>query len=211
MCVCLCSYGQRLDRTQLDQREQLQQLRAEQQQLQRYLDQLTTAQRQMTTSGPFDTSAHQYRVHSSLSESSSGSLSSTGYSSSEHGLSTSGITGVGLWSPCVIGQTIYIFILSLVLCFFSFLAYSQRSEIGCLPYFHTWCGLSANLGCRSETCCTRLAGNAGRKKIAKKSPSVHNRTTFSGSISSQLRHISTIGKKKTCQAAMCPPHVLTIW
>jgi len=22
---------------------------------------------------------------------------------------------------------------------------------------HTWCGLSANLGCRSETCCTRLA------------------------------------------------------
>ena len=26
-----------------------------------------------------------------------------------------------------------------------------------LPYFHTWCGLSANLGCRSETCCTRLA------------------------------------------------------
>ena len=24
-------------------------------------------------------------------------------------------------------------------------------------YFHTWCGLSVNLGCRSETCCTRLA------------------------------------------------------
>jgi len=34
-------------------------------------------------------------------------------------------------------------------------------------YFHTWCGLSANLGCRSETCCTRLAGNAGRKKSPK--------------------------------------------
>ena len=32
-----------------------------------------------------------------------------------------------------------------------FLAYSQPSQIGCLPYFHTWCGLSANLGCRSET------------------------------------------------------------
>jgi len=43
--------------------------------------------------------------------------------------------------------------------------------MGCLPYFHTWRGLSANLGCRSETCCTRLAENAGRKKIAKKSPS----------------------------------------
>ena len=30
--------------------------------------------------------------------------------------------------------------------------------------FHTWCGLSANLRCRSETCCTCLARNAGRKK-----------------------------------------------
>ena len=39
--------------------------------------------------------------------------------------------------------------------------------IGCLPYFHTWSGLSANLRCRSETCCTRLTGNAGRKKVAK--------------------------------------------
>jgi len=30
-----------------------------------------------------------------------------------------------------------------------------------IPYFYTWCGLSANLGCRSEMCCTLLAGNAG--------------------------------------------------
>jgi len=29
---------------------------------------------------------------------------------------------------------------------------------------HTCCGLSANLECRSEMCCTRLAGNAGPKK-----------------------------------------------
>jgi len=48
-----------------------------------------------------------------------------------------------------------------------FLAYSQRSEIGCLPYFHTWCGLSANLECRSEMCCTRLTGNTGYKNDAK--------------------------------------------
>jgi len=47
------------------------------------------------------------------------------------------------------------------LSFFSFLAYSQLSQIGCLPYFHTWCGLSANLRCRTETCCTRLAENTG--------------------------------------------------
>ena len=32
---------------------------------------------------------------------------------------------------------------------------------------HMMCGLSANLRCRSETCCTRLAGNAGRKNDAK--------------------------------------------
>ena len=50
---------------------------------------------------------------------------------------------------------------------FSFLAHSQRPQIGCLPYFHTWCGLSANLECRSEMCCTRLAGNTGRKMMQK--------------------------------------------
>ena len=48
-----------------------------------------------------------------------------------------------------------------------FLACSQPSQIGCLPYFHTWCGLGANLECRSEICCTRLAENTGRKKWPK--------------------------------------------
>ena len=33
---------------------------------------------------------------------------------------------------------------------------------GYLPYFYTWCGLSANLECRSEICCTPLAGNIYR-------------------------------------------------
>ena len=85
-----------------------------------------------------------------------------------------------LWSPYGIGQTIIFlpcgfFFLSSS---FVFLAWSQRSEIGCLPYFHTWCGLSANLGCRSETCCTRLCENAGRKK----SPFAHHRSTLSGYI-----------------------------
>jgi len=32
---------------------------------------------------------------------------------------------------------------------------------------HIWCGPSANLECRSEMCCTRLAANAGPKKVAK--------------------------------------------
>ena len=33
--------------------------------------------------------------------------------------------------------------------------------------WHIWCGLSANLECRSEMCCTRLAANTGRKKSPK--------------------------------------------
>jgi len=92
----------------------------------------------------------------------------------------------------------YIFILSFVLSFFFFLlfflAWSQPLQIGCLPYFHIWCGLSANLRCRSETCCTWLAENTGRKKVAK------NRhlgiiAQLCRAISSQLRHTSTIGKQ----------------
>jgi len=62
----------------------------------------------------------------------------------------------------------YIFALWFLLSFFfSFLAESQPSEIGCLPYFHTWCGLSTNLRCRSETCCTRLAENTWCKNHQK--------------------------------------------
>jgi len=34
-------------------------------------------------------------------------------------------------------------------------------------YFYTWRGPSANLECRSEMCCSRLAENTGRKKVAK--------------------------------------------
>jgi len=47
-----------------------------------------------------------------------------------------------------------------------------------LDVYHTStrCGLSANLGCRSETCCTRLAENTG----CKKSRFGHHRTTLSG-------------------------------
>jgi len=51
-----------------------------------------------------------------------------------------------------------------------------------LPYFHTWCGLSADLECRSEICCTRLAQNTGCKKERKKSPAAHHRTILSSYI-----------------------------
>jgi len=76
-----------------------------------------------------------------------------------------------------------------------FLALSQRLEIGCLSYIHTWCGLSANLECTSEMCCTRLAGNAGPKNIAKKSPSAHHSTTLLGYIFATKAHIDN---RKNC-------------
>ena len=72
--------------------------------------------------------------------------------------------------------------------------YSQTLQIGCLPYFRTWCGPSANLGCRSEMCCTQLAVNTGRKKL----PKIRHLDTIGRlcrTISSQLRHVSTIEKK----------------
>jgi len=52
---------------------------------------------------------------------------------------------------------------------------------GCLPYFYTWRGPSANLECRSEMCCTRLAANAGPKS-RQRAPSRHHSTTVSGYI-----------------------------
>jgi len=76
--------------------------------------------------------------------------------------------------------------------FFFFLALSQQSEIGCIPYFHTWCGLSANLECRSETCRMRLAEIQDAKNRH-----LGTITQVCPAISLQIRHVSTIGKK-TC-------------
>ena len=58
---------------------------------------------------------------------------------------------------------------------------------GCLPYFHTWRGLRANLECRSETCCTRLAGNAGPKK----SPTNRHLGTIANFVGLYLRNQGT--------------------
>jgi len=59
----------------------------------------------------------------------------------------------------------------------------------------TWCGLSVNLRCRSETCCTRIAENTGPKK----SPKIRHLRTIAQlrrAVSSQLRHVSTIRKQE---------------
>ena len=67
-----------------------------------------------------------------------------------------------------------------------------------LDVYHTWCGPSADLECRSETCCMHLTGNAGPKK----SPFGHHRTTFGFATETCID-----SWKKTCWAAIFPPHV----
>jgi len=97
------------------------------------------------------------------------------------------------------------FYLSFFLSFFSLPNLSSRRLD-----FHTWCGLSANLRCRSETCCTRLAGNAGRKKLAK-NRHLSTIAQLCWAISSQLRHVSTIGKKNLLSSDMsstCPHNMV---
>jgi len=91
-----------------------------------------------------------------------------------------------LWPPYVIGGH-YIFTLGFLsifyrLSFFFFLAKSQRPQIGCIPYFYTWRGPSANLECRSEMCCTRARCKCRTQKSRQKSPSGHHPTTLSGYI-----------------------------
>jgi len=73
----------------------------------------------------------------------------------------------GIWQAILFFPMISVFYLLF------FVALSQRSQIGCLPYFNTWCDLSANLERMSEKlmCCTRLAENTGHKKIAILAPS----------------------------------------
>jgi len=89
----------------------------------------------------------------------------------------------------------YIFALWFLSIFFLFfLAWFQPPQVGCLPYFDTLCGPSVKLECMSERCCTRLAANAGPKKVAK-NRHLGTIPQICRAISSQLRHVSTIGKK----------------
>jgi len=79
-----------------------------------------------------------------------------------------------LWPPCV-GDADIIFLPCGVFLSSSFFLSSSNLSGLRLDVFHTWCGPSANLEYRYEMCCTRLAGNTGRKK----SPFWHHRTTLS--------------------------------
>jgi len=96
---------------------------------------------------------------------------------------------------------------SIFLSFYHFPRLFSALHIGCLPYFHTWCGLSANLGCRSEACFTRLAEIQDAKKL----PKIRHLGTIAQlcrAISSQLRHASTI--EKNVKQQYHRPHVFTI-
>jgi len=81
---------------------------------------------------------------------------------------------VALFSSCG-------FFHSFVLSFFFFSSpnLSRRRLDACHTSTH---GVTQDLECRTEMYCTRLAGNAGCKKITKKSPSGHHRTNLSGYI-----------------------------
>ena len=91
----------------------------------------------------------------------------------------------------------YIFMLWFVLSSCSSFFFSSpnlsRRRLDVCHTWHTWCGLSANLRCRSETCCTRLAENTERKKVAKNGH-LGTIAQLCRAISLQLRHVSTIGK-----------------
>ena len=98
----------------------------------------------------------------------------------------------------------YIFVLFLSSFFFFPPLISAVADWMSTILSHVVCALSANLECRSEMYCTRLAENAGRKKSPK---SCHLGTIaqFSRAISSELRHISTIGEKSVKQQYL--PHM----
>jgi len=77
------------------------------------------------------------------------------------------------WVCCVWNRAgHYIFILSFVLSSF-FFSSPNLSRRRLDTYFHTWCGLSANLECMSEMCCARLTDEYRTQKITILSPS-HN-------------------------------------
>ena len=75
-----------------------------------------------------------------------------------------------------------------------------------IPYFRTWCGLCANLGCRSETCCTRIAGNAGRKNSPKIAIWAPSNDFAVGHIFANKAHINNREKLLNSNISSTCPH-----
>ena len=96
-----------------------------------------------------------------------------------------------LWSPYGIGQTIIFSFCGFYVLLSSI--FFPRLISAAAHWISTIRGLSANLECMSEMCGTRLAQNAGPKKVAK-NRHLGTIAQLCRAISSQLRHVSTIGK-----------------
>jgi len=104
----------------------------------------------------------------------------------------------------------YIFALWFLSSFFFFLPHLiSAAEDWMSTILHTWCGHSANLRCMSETCCTRLAENAGCKS-RQKSPSGHHRTTLSGYIFATKARIDNRKKNllSSDMSSTCPHNMV---
>jgi len=86
-----------------------------------------------------------------------------------------------------------------------FLAYSQPSQIGCLPYTSTHDVALVRIYDAGLKCDAR-----GSQKIAKNSPSAHHRTTLSGYIYATKARIDN-RKNVLNSNSIPPPHVLTIY
>jgi len=102
----------------------------------------------------------------------------------------------------------YIFILWFLLSSFFFCFSSPNLSRAILPHM-VW-GLSANVRCRSEMCCTQLAENTGCKKVAK-NRHLGTIAQLCRAISSQLSPVSTIGKKNLLSNNMssrCPHNMV---
>jgi len=88
-------------------------------------------------------------------------------------------------------------VISIFFFFLSFYLFSSPNLSGRrLDVYHTStqrCGLSANLECMSEMCCTWLADNTGRKNDAK-NRHLDTIAQICRAISSQLMHSSTMEK-----------------
>ena len=101
-----------------------------------------------------------------------------------------------LWPPCVADVDIIFsscgfFYLSSFISSPNLILSGQRLDV-----YHTsthGVALVQNLERRSETCCARLAKNTGHKKVSK-DRHLGTIAQFCRAISSQLKHISTIGK-----------------
>jgi len=96
------------------------------------------------------------------------SVVTVGYRDNNFAQLSSVIWSTLLWPLCV--ADVDIIFSSCSFFFLSFYLFSSsilsRRRLG-LPYFYTWCGLSANLECRCEMCCTRLSENTWRKNRQK--------------------------------------------